>query len=170
MKLNPTAGNLRCKDKSIHRNQVTSCYINRDTYIDIVVVKYRCLQLRQDANFNIYPSADSCNYPQLPTYVEIFQNLILLSMSMFINNSTFLLYLDISTYDKLHRLIYIEVFPSSCGRIYIHITNSMEINLTRCKLMSGDISIDRKQVSSCYINRNTYIIVEVVEYRCFQLR
>ena len=59
---------------------------------------------------------------------------------MFINNSTFLLYLDMtSTYDKLHRLIYIEVFPSSCGRFYINIAIYMEINLTTCKLMSGDM-------------------------------
>ena len=91
-------------------------------------------------------------------------------MSMFIKYFRFLLYLDnTSTYDKLHRLIYIEVFPSSCGRFYINIAIYVEINLTTMKLMSGDICIDLKQVTSCYINWNTYIIVEVVEYRCFQL-
>ena len=44
------------------------------------------------------------------------------------------------------------------------------MKMTTSKLISGDISIDRKQLTSYNINRDTYINVQVVEYRYIQLR
>ena len=92
-------------------------------------------------------------------------------MSIFFRSDRFTPYLiNTSTYDKFPRLSYINVFPSNCRCIYRNKTNYMKTNMTSSILMSGDTSIHRKQITSYYINRGTYINVELVEYRLFQFR
>ena len=60
-------------DICIDRNQITSYYINRDTYINVEVVEHKHLQHRPDSYLNIYPSLHSYNYPYLLEYIKIFQ-------------------------------------------------------------------------------------------------
>ena len=107
------------------------------------------------------------------TFSKLHQDIsiqIQLSMSIFFIPDRSTPYLiNTSTYDKLRTLLYIYVFPSNCRCIYMHITNYMKTNMTTSKLMSGDTSIHRKQITSYYINRDTYTNVVLVEYRLFHL-
>ena len=127
--------------------------------------------LRSDSSPNIYSSA---NRYKVSTFYKLHQDIsiqIQQSVSIFFRSDRFTPYLiNTSAYDKLRRLLYIYVFPSNCRCIYMHITNYMKTNMTTSKLMSGDTSIHRKQITSYYINRDTYINVELVEYRLFQHR
>ena len=97
--------------------------------------------------FNIYSSTVSCNYPHLPICIEIFQskyNYPSRCFSIQLNS----LFTWISHLHKIMNIAwyrYIEVFSSSCICTYKHRKNYMKILLTTCKLMSGEISMDRKQ-------------------------
>ena len=78
--------------------------------------------------------------------------------------------MNVSTYDKLLSRVDLYIIPSTLRSIHMHITNYVKINLTTCKLMSGDISIDWMQIASGYNTRYVSINVAVSDYRWFKLR
>ena len=93
------------------------------------------------------------------------------SISIFFWSERFTQYLsNRSTFDSLLRLIHISIFQSTFRCIVKNIRRHSKMKMTTSKLISGDISIDRKQLTSYNINRDTYINVQVVEYRYIQLR
>ena len=92
------------------------------------------------------------------------------SISIFFRSDKFTQYLiNRSTYYNLRRLIHISVFHSTCTCILKNIRHS-KIKRTKNKLISVDIFVHRKHFTSYNINRDTYINVQVVEYRYMQLR
>ena len=91
-------------------------------------------------------------------------------ITIFLNWARFTLKLtNVSTWYFLGRLRYIIVFPSPFRYSYIERANYMKINLTTCKLMSGDISIDWMQITSWYNTRYVSINVDLSDFRCFKL-
>ena len=78
--------------------------------------------------------------------------------------------INVSTYDKLLSRIDIYIIPSTLRSIHMHITNYVKINLTTCKHMSVDISLDWMQITSGYNTRYVSINNPVSDYRWLKLR
>ena len=72
-----------------------------------------------------------------------------------------LLGIYLSTYDNFHRRIDLYIISSTWRCIDIYITNYMKRDLTTFDLMSVVASIDRNQITSSYINRDSSIQVEM---------
>ena len=60
-------------DISIDRKQFTAYNNNRDTYINVQMDEYRCMQLRYDAYLNLCSSSPSYIGIYLIVYIEIVQ-------------------------------------------------------------------------------------------------
>ena len=137
---------MQCESKQIYKRLRGS--------IQIFITSFRCFS-------NVYSSAYSYNSPRSAITSRYF-NLKISNYDIVFNLARFTLSLrDISTYNYLRGLIYINVFPyistddnrrrtidlyifpCTLRWIDINITNYMKINRTTCQLISGDISIDK---------------------------
>ena len=73
MKIYPKTSKLMSGEILISKNQIKSCNIYRDTYINVDVLEYRYFQRFYHAYLNRYPSTHNYNYPYYPEYMEILQ-------------------------------------------------------------------------------------------------